>query len=120
VALPWERFPWTEAMVAFARALGAARTGDLDAAKVEIAKLEALRDKSSEAKSAYWAGQVEVERLAAAATLAHAQGDDKAALELMGKAADLEVSMDKHPVTPGPVVPARELMGTCCSSSAGP
>lgn len=110
-ALPWERFPWAEAMIPFARALGDARTGDRAGAKAEIAKLAALRDKSTEAKIPYWAGQVEVQRLAASAMLAHAQGDDNQALELMRQSAELEASMDKSPVTPGAVVPARELLG---------
>jgi tetratricopeptide (TPR) repeat protein len=110
VALPWERFPWTEAMVVFARALGAAHTGDGAAAKTEIAKLEALRDRSTEAKNPYWAGQVEVQRLAASGVAAHAQGDDAQALELLGKAAELEATTDKSAVTPGAIVPSRELL----------
>jgi tetratricopeptide (TPR) repeat protein len=109
-AMPWERFPWTEAMITFARALGAARTGDAAGAQAEIAMLAVLRDKSTEAKSPYWAGQVEVQRLAASALLAQAQGDNSQALELMRKAADLEASTDKSAVTPGAVVPARELL----------
>jgi hypothetical protein len=109
-AVPWERFPWTEAMISFARALGAARTGDGESAKAEIAKLEALRDKSTAAKNPYWAGQIEVQRVAASALLARAQGDDAQALQLLRKAADLEASMDKSAVTPGAIVPSRELL----------
>jgi hypothetical protein len=109
VALAWERFPWTEAMIAFARALGAAHTGDAAGAKAEIARLATLRDRAAE-KSRYWAGQVEVQRLAAAGTAAHAEGNDAEARRLLGEAADLEASMDKSAVTPGVVLPAREQL----------
>jgi hypothetical protein len=106
---PWDRFPWAEAMTSFTRALGAARTGDLDAARAEIAKLRGLKEKLVEGKNDYWAKQVEVQRLGAAALLAHVEGDGVRALDLSSSAADLEASMDKHPATPGAVLPAREL-----------
>ncbi len=64
----------------------------------------------SEAKDTYWANQVEVQRLGAAGILAHVQGDDKKALELVRAAADLDATMDKHPATPASVLPARELL----------
>src|SRR3954466_9045233 len=74
------------------------------------AKLQSLEDKLLEAKDTYWANQVEVERLGAAGVLAHVQGDDKKALELVRAAADLDGTMDKHPATPASVLPARELL----------
>ncbi|HEX7968274.1 MAG TPA: hypothetical protein VF502_08640 [Stellaceae bacterium] len=104
-------FPWAEGITAFSRALGAARSGDADAARTEIARLEAMRDKLTGAKNTYWASQVEVQRQAAAAMLAHAEGKEPQALELMRSAATLEASMEKHPATPGAVVPTRELLG---------
>ncbi len=107
---PWERFPWAEAMISFTRALGAAHTGDTAAAEVEIAKLQSLKQKLDEKKDDYWAKQVEVQRLAASGILAHAQGNDKQAVELVRAAADLDASMDKHPATPAEVVPAREVL----------
>jgi hypothetical protein len=110
VGFPLEKFPWAEAMISFARALGNAHTGDLAAAESEIGKLDALRDKMKEAKDTYWANQVEVQRLEASAVLAHARKDDKKAVELARQAADLDTSMDKHPATPAPVLPARELL----------
>src|SRR6266849_4996093 len=110
VALPWERFPWATAMISFTRALGAARTGDTAAAKADVAELEALHAKLVEAKNAYWADQVEVQRRAAAAMLARAVHDDADALAQLRSATELESSMEKHPVTPGAVVPARELL----------
>ena len=110
VGFPLDKFPWAEAMISFARALGSAHTGDLAAAETEIVKLQALQDKLSEAKDTYWASQVEVQRLQASAVLAHARKEDKKAIELARQAADLDARMDKHPATPAPVLPARELL----------
>jgi tetratricopeptide (TPR) repeat protein len=107
---PWERFPWAEAMISFTRALGAAHTGNIAEAQAEIAKLQSLKEKLEQAKDDYWAKQVEVQRLGAAGILAHAQGDDKQAVELVRAAADLDATMDKHPATPAEVLPARELL----------
>jgi tetratricopeptide (TPR) repeat protein len=108
--VPLERFPWAEAMISFARALGEARTGNITGAQAEIAKLQSLKDKLSAENNTYWANQVEVQRLGAAGVVAHVQGDDTRAVELVRAAADLEATMDKHPVTPSAVLPARELL----------
>jgi len=109
IGFPLERFPWAEAMLSFARGLGDARTGDIAGAHTEIAQLQSLEDKLK-GKDTYWANQVEVQRLGAAGILAHVQGDNKKAVELVRAAADLEATMDKHPATPSPVLPARELL----------
>lgn len=106
-----ERYTYTEGITRFARALGAARTGNSAAAREEVGQLEALRDALVRVKEGYWANQVEVERRAAAGWLAWAQGQPEKALALMRSAADLEDSTEKHPVTPAPVLPARELLG---------
>ena len=98
-------------MIAYARALGAAHTGDFAGAQAEIGKLEAARDALTQVKNTYWAGQVDVEARSASAVLAQAQGRKDEALTLMRSAADLEDASDKHPVTPGSIVPARELLG---------
>jgi hypothetical protein len=108
---PWRNFAWAEAIVEFGRALGAARSADSRYAADSVANLARIRSALSEARDPYWADQVEVQRRAAAAWLARARGEDRDALESMRSAADLEDSMDKHPVTPGPVLPARELLG---------
>ncbi|HEX6441538.1 MAG TPA: hypothetical protein VF007_05075 [Stellaceae bacterium] len=110
IGFPLERFAWGEAMIAYARALGTAQTGDLAGAQAAIAKLQALRDKLLEAKDTYWANQVEVQRLGASAVVAYTQGDGKKAIELARAAADLDATMDKHPATPAAVLPARELL----------
>jgi tetratricopeptide (TPR) repeat protein len=108
--VPLERFPWAEAMISYARALGEARTGNITGAQADIAKLQSLKDKLSAENNTYWANQVEVQRLGAAGVLAHVQGNDTKAVELARAAADLEATMDKHPVTPSSVLPARELL----------
>src|SRR6516162_4383884 len=110
LAFPWDKYPWTSAMIAFSRALGAARTGDFGGAQAEIDRLGSARDAASQ-KDKYWADQIEVQRQAAAAILAHVRGKDEEALTDMQSAAKLEATMDKHPVTPSPVVPMRELLG---------
>lgn len=108
---PWSRYRGAEANIYFARALGAARSGDAASARKEVEKLRSLHDALMEAKQSYWADEVERQRRAAAAWLARAEGKNEEALKLMRSAADLEDSTEKHPVTPGPVVPARELLG---------
>jgi len=108
---PWSRYRWAEANVYFARALGAARSSNTASAQKEVEQLQSLRDTLAEAKQSYWADQVEVQRRAAAAWLAQAEGKSEEALQLMRSAADLEDATEKHPVTPGSVVPARELLG---------
>ena len=110
-AIAWDKFPWTTAMITFARALGDARTGDVAGAKTEIDRLAATRDALLEAKNKYWSDQVEAQRRAAAAMLAQAEGRHDEAVRELRAAADLEDAMNKHPVTPGSIVPLRELLG---------
>ena len=106
----WDKFPWTAAMINFARALGKAHTQDLTGAKAEIDKLAATRD-TLKAKDKYWSDQVEAQRRASVAILAQAEGRYDEAIRELRAAADLEDSMDKHPVTPGGIAPLRELLG---------
>jgi tetratricopeptide (TPR) repeat protein len=109
IGFPLERFPWAEAMIAYGRALGDARTGNIAGAEAEISRLQSLADKLKD-KDTYWANQIEVQRLAAAGILAHVQGDDQKAVAWVRAAADLDATMDKHPATPSSVLPARELL----------
>lgn len=110
-AFPWDRYPQYEAITYFARGLGAARSGDLDAAREAIGTLDDLYEQTVEAGEDYWAVQVEVKRRTVAAWVAYAEGRYEEAVDRMREAADLEDSVDKHPVTPGAVRPARELLG---------
>jgi hypothetical protein len=105
------RFPHVAAITHFARALGAARAGKPEAAQADVAKLAELRDKLREAKDAYWAGQVDIQWQIANAWLLNAQGKPDEALKAMAAAADAEDKTEKAPVTPGPIAPARELLG---------
>jgi Tfp pilus assembly protein PilF len=105
------KFPHVAAITHFARALGAARSGKPDAAQADVAKLAELRDKLREAKDAYWAGQVDIQWQIANAWLLNAQGKQDEALKAMAAAADAEDKTEKSPVTPGPIAPARELLG---------
>ena len=104
-------FPPADAVTRFARALGAARSGDTAAATAEIAELEGLREVLEERKDDYWAGQVEIQRLVANAWLAEAGGRGEEAVELLRSAAEMEDGTEKSAITPGPLAPARELLG---------
>lgn len=111
-AFPWQRFRWAEAHIHFARAIGAARTNDAAAARLEVEKLADVQKALAEVKGDYdWAKQVEIKRQTAAAWLAHVEGRRDEALRLMRAAADLDDATEKHPVTPGALLPGREQLG---------
>jgi tetratricopeptide (TPR) repeat protein len=103
--------PHIQAMTHFARALGAARSGNPDAAKADIAKLNELRDRLVASKDAYWSEQVDIQSKVASAWVLYAEGKHDEALKAMNAAADEEDATEKHPVTPGVPKPARELYG---------
>jgi hypothetical protein len=105
------QFAYVDAISHFARALGAARIGNIDAAKVDITQLAALREKLRQAKDAYWSEQVDIQWQAASAWVLHAEGKYEQALAMMQSAADAEDKTEKSIVTPGWLVPARELYG---------
>ncbi len=104
-------YPFVEAITYFTRSVGAARSGDLAAARKDAAQLEAFHKALLDAKNTYWANEVEVQRLAAAGWIALGEGKKEDALKFMRAAADLEDKNEKHIVTPGRIVPARELLG---------
>ena len=104
-------FPFVDAITHFARALGAARTGNPAAAKPDIDQLTALRDKLAAAKDAYWTEQVDIQRRIASAWMAFAEGRRDEGIAGLRAAADAEDATDKSAVTPGPLAPARELLG---------
>lgn len=107
----WSRYPWTEATVHYARGIGGARSGRPEVARAAVARLAAIRDTIVDPSAAHWALQVEAERRAVSAWLEFADGHVEEALAAMRAAADLEDSTEKRPVTPGAVLPARELLG---------
>ena len=103
-------FPFIDAITHFARAVGAARSGDVTAADADAQALAALHAKLAPT-DAYWAQQVEIQHKAAQAWIALARGDRAAALAAMRQAADLEDGTDKAAISPGPLAPAREMLG---------
>jgi tetratricopeptide (TPR) repeat protein len=105
------KFPYADAMIHYARAIGAARSGDADSAQKDVAQLAQLRDTLAARKDAYWAGQVEMQRIGAQAWVELAQGRREAALALMRQSADMQDASEKATVTPGYLGPARELLG---------
>lgn len=105
------KYPYADAITHFARAVGAARSGDPAAAQADVAKLAELRDKLKDAKDAYWSNIVDIQQQVATGWMLYAEGKYDAALDAMNAAAEAEDRTDKHPVTPGPLAPARELYG---------
>ncbi|MBI4427834.1 MAG: hypothetical protein HY562_01820 [Ignavibacteriales bacterium] len=107
---PWEKFPWTKSLTHFARAMGFARIGDIANARLSIDELQGLQKASAAANEPYWANQVEILKKSAEAWTLLAEGKTDEALRMMHAAADQEDASDKHPVTPGSIVPQRELL----------
>ena len=103
--------PYVAAVTRFARALGMARSGQAGRARREVEALSSLRAYAREQGDEYWPTIMEAQRLAAAAWIALADADDSEALALGRNAAELEGTVEKHPATPGPLLPARELLG---------
>jgi hypothetical protein len=105
------KFPWIDAVSYFARALGAARSGNPAAAKKDVETLNALAAKLKEAKDAYWTTQVEIQAKAASAWIAFAEGQKDQGIALMREAAAMEDLTEKSAISPGPIKPAHELLG---------
>ncbi len=108
---PGGRWAWTEANLYYARALGASHTGQLEVARKDLVQLTSLRDTLVQNNETYWADQVDIQRESTAAWLSFAEGRREEALQQMRSAADHEDKTDKNNVTPGVIVPARELLG---------
>jgi len=108
---PGGRWAWTEANLHFARALGASHLGDTEAARKDVQQLASLRDTLTRGGDKYWADQVDIQRESATAWITLAEGKREEALTQMRSAADHEDNTDKNNVTPGVILPARELLG---------
>ena len=111
VTLAWDRFAWPEAIAQFARGLGAAHLGNLNESRAIADHLAALEDGMNKAGEALFARNIRMLRLELTAWLAHAEGKKDSSIVLMRAAASLEASTPKHAVTPGPTLPAEELLG---------
>jgi tetratricopeptide (TPR) repeat protein len=107
----WGKFPWQEAILHFARFMGVLHTGKTAAADAELKKLHQLHDTLEQQKDNYKSRQVAIQIKTAEAWSRFVSGDKTSGLQLMQLAADMEDSTEKHPVTPGSVLPARELLG---------
>ncbi len=114
------RFSFITAITHFARALGAARSGDPTAAERDLQELTRITEALKAAKNTYWSAEVEVQRLGAAAWIAHAKGNRDEALRLMRASAELESSSEKSTVSPGRLIPAYELFGDMLMESGKP
>lgn len=106
----WKKFVWQVAIVHFAKLLGAANTGDHTLAKDELKNLDVIYDTLMARKDTYSAAQVMIQIKSGAAWIALEEGKSSQALATMQEAADMEDKTDKHPVTPGEVLPARQLL----------
>jgi hypothetical protein len=108
---PWASFPHADAIRVFARGIGSARSGNPKAARAELAQLDKLKADMLNARLFYWADQADIQHKVVEAWALRAEGNPDAALAMMKDAADHEDRTDKSAVTPGPIKPARELLG---------
>jgi tetratricopeptide (TPR) repeat protein len=106
-SFPWKKYTFAEAVNAFARGVGAAKSGDATRARVEVERLEKLREAT---KVPYWAEQVAIQAEVVKGLALLAEGDSKQAITTLREAAKREDATEKHAVTPGPIVPAREVL----------
>ena len=110
-SIPWEKFPQTVAMRWFAKGLGAARMKDVETARSAVEELRALQETMQERGQDYWAKLTESQILSVEAWVELAEGNEELAVTYQTSAADLEDAIGKSPVTPGHILPARELLG---------
>lgn len=108
---PWQNFPWQKAIIHYTRLLGFVHIGQINSAREELKELNRLHDVLNQQKDTYKANQVAIQMKAGEAWINLQEGKNSAALTLMQQAADMEDKTEKHPVTPGEVIPARELLG---------
>ncbi len=104
---PWQKYTFAESVNAFARGIGAAMSGEAPAARAEVERLEKLRATTG---VPYWAEQIAIQAEVVKGLALVAEGDDKQALAVLRAAAKREDASEKHVVTPGPIVPAREVL----------
>ena len=111
-AYPWAKYPQAEAANAYARALGAAAVLDAAATEAELSRLARLRDAATELKIGYWAEQIGIQIDVVRGFAAFKAGQTEAGIAGLQKASEREDASEKHVVTPGPLLPARELLAT--------
>jgi Flp pilus assembly protein TadD len=111
LAFGWQQFPHAQAINVYARGLGAGRSGDAAAARVAIAELTRLKQGMLDGGLRYWADQTDIQIKVVDAWALRVEGKPEDALRMMRSAADHEDATDKAAVTPGPIKPAREMLG---------
>jgi tetratricopeptide (TPR) repeat protein len=119
-SLDWDRYVWPEAVTWFARGLGAARQGKSQDARAAADRLGVLEAAASKSGEGLFARNIRILRLEVDAWLAQAERDTKSSVALMREAAALELATPKHAVTPGPTLPAYELLGDLLLEQAHP
>ena len=119
-AYPWKKYPQAEAVNAYARGMGAAMNKDPAAAHVEVKRLHALRDAAAALKIGYWVEQIDIQANVVSGLAAYAEGKQADGIEILRKAAEREDATEKHVVTPGLLVPAREVLAQALLASGKP
>jgi hypothetical protein len=119
-AYPWKKYPQSEAMNAFGRGIGAAMSQDPVAAQVEVKRLQALRDAATALKINYWVEQIDIQAEVVRGLATGAEGKRDEGIEILRKAAAREDATEKHAVTPGLLLPAREVLAYAILDSGKP
>jgi hypothetical protein len=119
-AYPWKKYPQSEAVNAFARGMGSAMSNNPEAARAEVKRLHALRDAAAGLKLGYWVEQIDIQAEIVNGLSAYADGKQAEGIEILRKAAAREDATEKHVVTPGPLVPAREVLAEALLASGKP
>jgi tetratricopeptide (TPR) repeat protein len=107
----WSSFPFMEALLEYAHALGRAHLGDVDGARTALARMRQLYKATTEPKFDYFKRHLDVQIQAATAWIAYREGRKDEAVGLLRRAGNTEDILGKHPVSPGPLVPVREQLG---------
>jgi tetratricopeptide (TPR) repeat protein len=116
----WGQFSFAEAHLEFARAIGKARVRDFAGARRSIERLGQLRDAVTNPRFGYFRKHIDVQMQAASGWLAAGEGEHDEGLRRLREAADLEDALGKHPVSPGSVLPIRELLGQALLDAGRP
>jgi tetratricopeptide (TPR) repeat protein len=119
-AASWDKFPFAEGHIAYARAVGAARSGDLAGARTAAERLRVLASSVADKRFTYFADQIELQRQAALGLIAMAEGKQDDGIAILQRTAAQEDSLGKHPVSPGAMFPVRELLGEALLEAGKP
>jgi tetratricopeptide (TPR) repeat protein len=119
-SLAWDRFAWPEAIAQFARGLGAIHLGNVAGGRASSARLDTLQRAMRNAGENLFARNIRVLRLELEGWLAHVAGNKAAAIASLREAVELEGETPKHAVTPGPTIPALELLGDLLMAQDAP